>query len=104
MSLTPATPLEAAVQNVRTAQIEYDQASENYERLAIDIADARVRRDSTGEALSNARNDLFEAAVKPTQYVTEPIRVAPTYLTENDVRLEEGVDAAWSDKGPNDEA
>lgn len=102
MSITPvpATPLEAAVQDVRNAQIAFDLENAQYERMHIEISEARVRRDAAGETLSNARNHLFECAVKPTPYVTEPIRVAPSYLTERDVRLEEGVDAAWSDKGP----
>lgn len=98
----PATPLEAAIQDVRIAQAKYDEANETYERLHVEISELRVRRDASNVELIDARERLCAEAVKPTQYVTEPIRVAPSYITEDRARIEEGVDAAWSDKGPEE--
>jgi hypothetical protein len=91
-----ATPLELAIQKVRDTQRAYDLAEETYQRLRVETGEASLRRDGAGEELANARNDLFEAAVKPTLYDPTPIRVVPSYPSP---QLTEGVDAAWSDKG-----
>lgn len=97
--VTPASPLDEAILEVRSAQTEYDFAEENHVRLSHEAANARVHRDAMGELLASARNKLFEAAVvKPTQYIQEPVRVAPTYVDQYNP-LEEGVDAAWSENG-----
>ena len=97
IDLIPATPVEAAVQDLRIAQAKYDEAQEHYSQLNIAVAEARVRRDDSAVELDAARSNLITAAVKPVQYVTEPVRVAPSYITEG-----QATEAAWSDKESTD--
>jgi hypothetical protein len=95
----PATPLEAAIQDVRIAQGAYDEACNNLQQIIVAHKHADEQVNDTGRTLRDAREKMYEAVVEPTRYTSEPIRVLPTYRDEAP-QIEEGVDAAWSDKGP----
>lgn len=100
---TPPMSLFSAIQDAREAEREYNEACVSFEQKHVEAAEARVLKEAHYENLIRAREVLVEVATsepgKPVSDVAS-VRVVPSYLDTRD-RLLEGVDAAWSEKGPD---
>lgn len=104
--MDPATELEEVIAAVRVAQRELDASSADLERILNERSNATDRLNRAGDNLESLKEKMFSLVVqKPwtdqgeVETTPEPVRVLPSYR-DGSVRLEEGVDAAWSDKGP----
>lgn len=102
MSDPIATEIEVVINTVRNAQLEHDEATENLQRIIEEHNLANERVNVTGQALCDAREQMYAVVVeKPwnktildeVSNISKPIRVVSPWVDEN-------VDAAWSEKGP----
>lgn len=93
IEINTRTALEQAIEDVRVSNLEVEQAHDDYKRLTIETAEARLRWDHLCGKLEDSKTRLVGEITRPPQGYSEPVRVVPPALLE-------GVDPEWAANGP----
>jgi len=92
-----STPFDTALQNLRDAQKTFEDAEANMRNITVEKEYATISLNEAGDYLHEAKKNLYKEAIKePWRPDVQELAVENRYI-----RIAEGVDAAWSDKGPD---